>query len=532
MWKDITNYVLPRRSFWDLDSTPGQKPASKIYDGTAIAALQLLVDGLQGYLVSPRVSWFRLVMEDRQAQMLPGAADYLEDLENILLAEFSRSNLYESMGEFFLDAASLGTAVQFVEDDVASGKINFTTRHLKECYIAENRYGKVDTVYRVYPMTNTQVLDAWPKGLDPQRIERSKEEPYGIAKVMHCCYPMGADKWASVYIDKDFNKELDVGSFEGFPYNVWRWRKNSDEVYGRGPAADALQDILRVNQAAKSILEAAQLANEPPLNVPEAMKGHERIVPRGFNYYSNPDEIIRPINLASNYPIGKDQENEMREQIREIFRTRIFLLMEQLESGSYTATEIRERQGEKAAVLGATIGRLNSECLVPLIERAFAICERNRIIPPPPPSLSSGGRIKIEFQGPLAQAQKQYHQGQGVTAALQFAAPFTQINPEALDNVDFDELMRAGLDALGSPQRAIREVDGVQQIREARAKAQQAQAVAQQQMMQDQMVTQNAAKLNLPVKDKSMLQSVLANKADEARQQKKQPAPTGKRAGG
>ena len=55
MWKDITQFVMPRRSFWDLDATPGQAP-TKIYDGTAIAAVQLLADGLQGNSVNQYLS--------------------------------------------------------------------------------------------------------------------------------------------------------------------------------------------------------------------------------------------------------------------------------------------------------------------------------------------------------------------------------------------------------------------------------------------------------------------------------------------
>ncbi len=139
MWKDITDFVLPRRSFWDLDATPGQKPTQKIYDGTAISNLQTLTDGLQGYVVSPKLRWFRLQMEDRRLQDLPGVADWLEEGEDIVYAEFARSNFYESINEFFLDAASIGTAVMLIEDDVGGRRILFSTRHMKECFIAESR---------------------------------------------------------------------------------------------------------------------------------------------------------------------------------------------------------------------------------------------------------------------------------------------------------------------------------------------------------------------------------------------------------
>jgi len=47
-------------------------------------------------------------MEDWRQQNIPGVADYLEEVDDILYGEFARSNFYEAIGEFFLDAASIG----------------------------------------------------------------------------------------------------------------------------------------------------------------------------------------------------------------------------------------------------------------------------------------------------------------------------------------------------------------------------------------------------------------------------------------
>ena len=524
LWKDITNYVLPRRSFWDLEGADGKKPETKTYDGAPLSALQLLVDGLQGYLVSPKIRWYRLVMEDAKQQDLPGVADWLEEVDDILYAEFARSNFYEAIGEFFLDAASIGTATMFVEDDVDKRRVNFSSRHMKECYIAEGRNGLVDVVYREFIMANRVAYQTFRDKLCQQRLDQARQDPFGKATIIHACFPrtdFDAEKIdngnmpvASVYVDKDHNHKIDEGGFEIFPYLVWRWRKNSDEIYGRSPAADAINDILRLNQMGKTMLMAGQLAVQPPLNVPHGQKGLTKIIPRGENYYTNPNELITPINLGQNYPIGIDQENALREQIGEIFRTKIFLLMEQLERGPYTATEIRERQGEKAAVLGPTIGRLNSETLVPLLDRVYRICERNGLIPEPPMALASGGRVRVEMQGPLAQSQKQYHEIQGVNASLAFIGGMVQVfGAGPLANVDSDELMRRGLDSQGSPQRVIRELPQVQEIRRREAEAA---AAAQKQALQlerEKILGSNAEQLNQPLRPDGMLAAAAAASA-------------------
>ncbi|HEC61369.1 MAG TPA: hypothetical protein ENI27_03850 [bacterium] len=323
VWKQVTDYVLPRRSFWDLNATPGKKPTQKLFDGTALTELQLLVDGMLGNIVSAHLRWIKLTMEDRRQNEIPWVRDWLEEVENVLYAEFARSNFYEAMSEFFLDAASIGTGIMLVEDDLSSRRILFSTRHMKECYLAEGRYGTVDTLYREFFMSNRQADQTWGNKLSVARQERVKVDPFGRARFIHACFPRAErdpgkidqsnKAWSSFYIDTHYhnNEFIEEGGYDDFPYLTWRWRKNSDEIYGRSPAIDAIQDIMRLNQIGKSNLEITQLGGMPPLNVPSSMRGRERIIPRGYNYYDNPKELIFPINLGQNYQMTRDQENSM-----------------------------------------------------------------------------------------------------------------------------------------------------------------------------------------------------------------------------
>jgi len=526
LWKDITKFVLPRRSFWDLDSTKGLKPPEPIYDGTAIAELQLLVDGTLGNLVSPNLRWLRLTMEDKQQNEIPYVRDWLEEVENVIYAELARSNYYAAMSEFFLDGASVGTAIMLVDEDMSRKKMLFSTRHMKECYIAEARDGSVDTLYREFKMTNRQMAQVWGDDLCDGRKNRAKDAPFGDATVIHAVFPRAErdagkfdsmnKKFASVYIDKEFHSAnkgkfefLGESGYDEFPYLVWRWRKNSDEIYGRSPASDAIQDVIRLNQIGKSSLTAAQLAAEPPLNVPMTSRGMERIVPRGFNYFTNPLEQISAINLAGNFPISKDQEAEIKDSIRNIFRTKMYLLMESLEGGPYTATEINARQGEKTTVQGPMIGRLNSETLIPVIKMTYMTSEKNGLIPDPPPGLEQGGRIHIDFQGPLALQTKKYHQQQGIDNGMLFLREMSQMFPNSMINVDEDELIRQGMDAKGLPQKIIREMPEVEKIKAMMLKQQQEEKEAAMAAQQQEMLAKNAGGLNEPLKQGSMMDTAI-----------------------
>ena len=520
LWKDVTDFILPRRSFWDIEEEGGKLPAQKLYDGTGVAELQLLVDGTLGSMISPHLRWIHLTMEDRRQNEIPWVADWLEELEDIFYAEFARSNFYEAISEFFTDAAAIGTAVMFHDDYIEQKGLLFSTRHMKECYIAEGRDQRVDTVFREFNIPNRVAAQIWGNSLSLRRRDLVRAQPYAQARIIHACFPRSDRNpskidqlnkpWASLYIDKQFheNSFLDQGGYDTFPYLVWRWRKNSGEAHGWGPGTDAIQDVRRMNQVAKSNLQMRQIAGDPPLNVPEAMRGHERIVPRGYNYYTKPDEVIFPINLGQNYPIAKDEEEHIREQIRNIFRTKMYTLLEQLEGGPFTATEIRERQGEKATVQGPMIARLTSECLIPLIRRSYAILEQNGLLPPPPEELAAGGRIHIEFNGPLALQTKKYHQSQGIDNGIIYIQAMREMFPESLDNVDGDELMRIGLDSKAMPQRAIREKPQVTKVREIRAEEAQREEQQAVGLEQQKMLAQNAEKLNKPMNPDSMLAGI------------------------
>jgi hypothetical protein len=122
--------------------------------------------------------------------------------------------------------------------------------------------------------------------------------------------------------------------------------------------------------------------------------------------------------------------------------------------------------------------------------------------------LENGAKLKIDFIGPLAQAQKKYHEAGGISQGLGIAGGVAQLAPQALDVIDFDQLVKTGLEGAGVSQLIIREDEDIEKIRQARA---QAQAQAQQQAMameQQKNLMGNFNKLNEPVKPGSALEQM------------------------
>jgi len=489
-WYEISKFLDPKRETL-FKNTDEVKVGKYIFDGTPISAHRLLVDGLMGYLISPSLPWFRLRMGNRKLEQLEGVKLWLQQVEKHFYSLFRRSNFYGQMYSLLEIGSSYGTATMYFEEKATKKIVSFKTLHPMEAYISTDSDDKPNAVFRLFKMKARNILERFDKEQIRceilEMLEKSPEEKY---KILHAVFPRTEreigkltktnKQWASYYILWDHEEMLSEGGYDAFPYVVWWWEKNSYEDYGRSPAWEALADIKGLNQMGRTLLEAANKAVEPPLNVPARLKGMVRIKPNGINYIESPDERIEPINLVSGYPVGVDREERKQEAIKKHFRVEFFLMLANA-TRRMTAYEVAERQAEKAALLESPITRLGTDVLNPIFDRIFEIEWRAGRIPPPPPSLAkySGEELEVDYVGPLAQAQKRLFRTQGTDRFLERAIPIIQINPEVADNVDWDQLIREYMEADNVPQEIVVPEDKVAKMRELRNRMKQLQAQLQ-----------------------------------------------------
>ena len=495
-WEDISKFLDPKRE--TLFSTKEKVKVGKyIYDGTPISAHKLLVEGLMGYLISPSLAWFRLRLVDREIEEQPGVKLWLQEVEKEFYSLFRRSNFYGQIYSLLDIGSSFGTATMYFEKVGPRGELSFNTLHPMEAYISTDARDKPNAVFRVFKMRLRVLAEEFSKAVeeDKELQDMIENEPEEKIEILHAVFPrkervVGIDintnlPWASYYILLDKNKILRESGYRYFPYVVWWWEKNRYEDYGRSPAWEALADIKALNQMGKTLLKAGNLAVEPPINAPERMKGMIRLKPNGINYIESPDDRIEPINLLGNYPIGVDREEKKQEAIKKHFRVEFFLMLANA-TRRMTATEIMERQGEKAALLEAPITRLSTDVLNPIFDRIFEIEWQAGRIPKPPAGLE-GKEIEIDYIGPLAQAQRRLFRTQGTDRFLERAIPIININPAVADNIDWDELIREYAEADNVPQKILNPKDKVAELRRLKDEVSRMQAmlqIAQQQAEQ------------------------------------------------
>ena len=137
--------------------------------------------------------------------------------------------------------------------------------------------------------------------------------------------------------------------------------------------------------------------------------------------------------------------NDLRDRIRHA------LLSDKLGpivSNKMSATEVLERSNDMALLLGATYGRLQSELLTPLIERAFSILKRRGEIP----DIALDGRnIMIDYRSPLSRMQGQSH----VRNILTFVNTVLSMGNQAASNIDVQKITKFLAEAMSVPSDLI-----------------------------------------------------------------------------
>ena len=492
-WQEVADYMMPRKADVTKQRARGDKRTEMIFDSSPLQAVELLAASLHGMLTNPSTPWFTLKFKSEDINTDEEAKLWLESATESMYTAFNSSNFQQEIFELYHDLITFGTSCMYIQED-DKDVLKFSTRHVKEIYIAEDDKGRIDTVYRKFNLSARAVVQAFSfdNKISSDVLTLSQKDPYQDVELLHAVYPRAdfnpnlKDKenmpFESVYIEMKTGNELSVSGFQEFPFVVPRYLKASHEIYGRSPAMTALPDVKMLNEMSKTTIKAAQKQVDPPLLVPDdGFLLPVRTVPGGLNFYrSGTRDRIEPLNIGANNPLGLNMEQQRRDSIREVF----YVNQLQLQQGpQMTATEVIQRNEEKMRLLGPVLGRLQSELLKPLIDRTFNILLRREQFISVPEFLSNQD-IEIEYVSPLAKAQKSSELS-SITRAIEILGSLANVAP-VFDYINFDALVKHVANIVGVPQKILKPQTQVNAEREEQA----AQAQQQQQMAQMQQVAQ------------------------------------------
>lgn len=485
-WRDIRDYMLPYHGRFDGDlPNRGERRDRKIIQNTAGMALRVLSAGLLSGLTSPSRPWFRLGVPDPEMSEAPGVRGWLDEVERRMYTIFSQSNTYNALHRIYHELAGFGTACAIVHEDF-DDVIRVRPYTIGEFGLAANSRLSVDTMERDIAMTANQMVGEFGAERVSEQVRSAVRENRGDTwiNVRHLLIPnpdrqpgrrdASGKPFVSFYWEQGATKDggangsfLAMRGYEECPILAPRWDSISNDTYGHGPAWDALGDVRGLQIFREDAYKSLDKLLDPPVSAPSSMRTQVvDMTPGAVNFYDDvgaAQQGIKPI-LAINPPLGELEATiqNVVQQINQAFYVDMFLMLQQVDEGKMTATEVAERSREKLLMLGPVIEQQESELLAPLIARTFGIMLRGGLIPEPPREVQ-GETIQVEYISILAQAQKSVS-----TSSLRewvgMAGELGQLWPEALHKVNAPEVVDAYADMLGVGAKVVRTDDEVAQL--------------------------------------------------------------------
>ena len=499
-WEMISEFVMPSQSgiFIGKDSK-GDKKTARLFDSTAIQANQDLANAFNSTLTNQATVWSMLRFTEDELNNNEQAIFWLEAVNTEIHKQLNESNFYTEVSKSYLSYPSLGNLVLMHEvkdfDESPEGDFpgfRFKALHLSEVAWSENKDSIVDTVYRKFESTARVVMDRWGDRASEKVKDAFREDPERPVNIIQAIFPRprkeiklnefglapGKNRpFGSIYMEAEGHNILEESGFYEFPVYAVRWSTLPGEVYGRGPGETAIPDIRTLNKVKELNLQLLNRTVNPPLFT------NQRNVLGSLDLRPGATSVVRDINgireFITNARVDVTQVNvqDLKESIRSAFLIDKLLLPPRTETGEMTAFEVSQRLEQMQRVLGPTLSRLNGELLEPLILRMFKSLLRAGALPPAPEILQQLGiDIQIDFINQLARSQ-QIEEVNNIQAWVQEIAGLAQIKPEVLDVINADGIAKHVARIRSIPEIAINSEEDVEEAREARAQAQQAQSL-------------------------------------------------------
>ena len=489
-WKELREYILPYRGRFLGEKPDEYKPdQSKILDSTPLTAIRMLSAGMQSGLTSPSRQWFKLTLHNWEQERSQRVDEWCNEVQSLMSRIMASSGFYRALHSIYEEIAVFGTGCLVIMPDW-DHVIEVTTLSTGTYYLGRSTGSRIDTLYRDLWMTAGEIVSEFGEencsAAVRSALESHRDE---LFEVRHAIEPdtMGASRfpWMSVYWEPGFGEDrlLRVGGYNTFPACAPRWMVGEADIYGYGPASEALPDVKTLMTMKRDFLTGIKKQVNPPVVASsQLIEGHVKTGPNMVTYTTGPvGPMVAPLyNINLNLADLAQSIEQYKNDVRKSMYVDLFMMLSEQDNGQMTAREVAERHEEKMLALGPVLESLEWELLIPAIDRIFDLMLERGIVPEPPEEIQ-GSDIKIEFVSILAQAQKMM----GLSAIEQtvaFAGQIAQADPTVLDTLDTDTIVRTYQDLVGAPASLLREKEEVEQIRAERAAQQQrAEQLAQEQ---------------------------------------------------
>lgn len=491
--QDIADHFYPERADFTVARDIGEDWADHLTTGYPAMVRRDLGNSLGSMLRPKGQPWFH-IRADREEREDHDAKVWLEWATGLQRrAMYDRAAMFtRATKEADHDFAAFGGAVISCEVNRRDTKLLYRCWHLRDTAWAEDSYGQIGEIYRDWKPTYAEVCAYFPKTAHQKCRERAAKEPHEKTMVRHSVvraddYHAGRYRqpWVSLFIDCENEHILEErGSWTPI-YTIPRWATISGSQYAYSPASlIALPDARLLQAMTLTLLDAGERAANPPMvGVAEAIRGDLNIYAGGFTavdaeYDERLGEVLRPLTQdKSGLTFGLDMIGRTSGLLREAFYLNT-LSMPPSGGPEMTAFEVGQRVQEYIRNALPLFEPMENDYNAALCEMTFETLMRENAFGAPEtiPQSIRGHDIQFMFESPLA-TMIEREKGQKFLEAKAMLAQAAEIDPSAMQIMDFKTTLRDVLTGIGAPAKWLRSPEAVEAAAAADAEKQQASAL-------------------------------------------------------
>ena len=520
-WQNTNDVFNPIKANITVDRSKGEKEhITRLYESSPINFAHQLKSIIIGVFFNRSIKPISITAATEEINEDQDVKEWITGFTDMILKTMfnPKSGFERELSGGVMDDIVIGTTGTFVEEG-KNFPLKYYTLNIKNFLIAENDEGDVDYVIIKHKMTARQIISKWENkkaNIHEKILQAYEKNPFQEFDLQLHIFPRKERDKSKIdilnkeivgfWVDEKHQTIIQEIGWNSMPVAIGRSEKATGEVYGTSRAMIALADARQINEMSRQINEATEKALNPPLSLNATNVKRVNLRPGALNRFEQKSlpvgrAAIEQILTIGNIPLTQDLITRKEQNIREVFfldKLKIF------DDARATATQILELRAETFRIMGdfiygiidyteqlltRTFDILFNKIYIKNADGNFELIENDLFQKEIPDLLLKNPELKINYQNPITQSQK-LNESASIEKLMAGVLNLAQAQPEIIDNIDFDKLVRKSADILGIDPDIIKNPVIVKNERKQR----QAQMEKQQAMEQEQMAVETASK--------------------------------------
>ena len=479
----------------------GAFEGSRIIESTGPHSARIWQRGFLNSMISRKSAWYRNKVKEPPSWTgikFKGDDDinqWLQDMADHTSSIYKRSNYYDLMPNFVLDAGTTGSPVMLREQDKLNDRVVFKVPDYSQRWLAKDIFGRDNVCHVKWEWTALEALSFFGEDELPESVKTNLRsgDHYKKSQYLQVIYPAGdpifkdlpeKDKvnethaWMEFFVSLDSKDESmqqvlkpkDKGpGYFSRPFSTWHYWRNWHETYGRSIGWWAVYDIRGSNAVWEGLFGEVELQLQPPSWAVGRLAGLLELGPRGQNFASGDEEYAMPpkfIERQSGFSVAIEFADRLKASVERHYHVPLFMMANQMmlnkkqpeTAYAYFRAEA-ENNGQLAPEVEGFEGQVLSDTHDSIIDMelmAEPAYPWGRLPEPPEIIQEFGdGNLDIEFIGRLSMAQVRDREVDNFFRNVGIAELIFGFKPEAIEKIKWVQELERVLEAGDFPQSGI-----------------------------------------------------------------------------